>query len=150
MTQRKAPRGRIRGDGDPMGDADPMRSTAQKCRARSKQTGNPCRQWAIPGGTVCVYHGGKAPQTEAKAKERLMALQAPAIETLAFLMKKRGQFPSTAYAAARDVLDRTEGKATEKLEVKVTEATKLPDEELRAKVAAIAAKLGVRGEDADR
>jgi hypothetical protein len=150
MTQRKAPRGRIRGteaDADLMAAGDPL--AAVQCSATSKQSGQRCRRPAIAGGRVCRHHGGAAPQVAAKARDRLMALQAPAIETLAFLMKKRGQFPSTAYAAARDVLDRTEGKAKETIDLKVTETSKLPDEELRAKVAAIAAKLGVRA-DADR
>lgn len=144
MTQRKAPRGRIKG-ADSMGVANPMGvSPKPKCSARSKQTGAPCRQYAILGGTVCVYHGGKAPQTEAKAKERLMALRDPAIDTLSYLMQQKATFPSTAMAAAKDVLDRTEGKATDKLDVTVTDTSKLPDDELRARVAAIAARYGVK------
>jgi hypothetical protein len=89
---------------------------APRCRARSKQTGNPCKQPAIPGGTVCRYHGGSAPQVQQKALERLLALQHPAIDTLAFLMEQKQAFPSTAYAAARDVMDRTEGKAIERVQ----------------------------------
>lgn len=109
MSTRKAPRGRIKGD--PLAQGDPL--AARKCTAHSKQTGNPCRQYAIAGGTVCRFHGGSAPQVQAKAMERLLALQHPAIDTLAYLMEQKSSFPSTAYAAARDVLDRTEGKAIE-------------------------------------
>lgn len=117
---RHAPKGKIKGDGiddDPMSGRDPM---SAPCSATSKATGKPCGRTAIPGGSVCRYHGGAAPQVKAKAMERLMALQAPAVDTLSWLMKKRAKFPSTAYAAARDVLDRTEGKATETTNLNVS------------------------------
>lgn len=90
-----------------------------RCTATNRQ-GNRCGKAPIPGGTVCRMHGGGAPQVKAKALERLMALQHPAIDTLAFLMKQRATFPSTAYAAARDVLDRTEGKAREQVDLNIT------------------------------
>jgi hypothetical protein len=48
-----------------------------------------------------------------KAMERLLALQHPAIDALTKLIAGVDTVPSTAYAAARDVLDRTEGKAIE-------------------------------------
>lgn len=43
----------------------------RRCSARSSRTGQPCRSWAILGGTVCVNHGGRAPQVVAAAKRRL-------------------------------------------------------------------------------
>lgn len=43
---------------------------ASQCTATSKQTGERCRQRPIPGGTVCRFHGGKAPAVAAKAAER--------------------------------------------------------------------------------
>lgn len=49
---------------------------AQRCTARSSQTGEPCRAWAIRGGSVCVAHGGAAPRVRAKAAERLQAAEA--------------------------------------------------------------------------
>lgn len=115
MSQpKKAPKGRIRGEA-PMVSGDPSYD-ARKCTASSSRTGQPCRRWAIAGGRVCIMHGGAAPQVKAKALDRLMALQHPAIDTLAYLMEQKSAFPSTAYAAARDVLDRTEGKAIERVE----------------------------------
>ena len=57
--------------------ADPMDATTEKalerrrCRARSKRSGERCRRLAIPGGTVCVMHGGAAPQVAAAARRRL-------------------------------------------------------------------------------
>lgn len=57
-------------------------------------------------------HGGGAPQVKQKALERLQALQHPAIDRLTKLIAQE-EFPTVAYAASRDVLDRTLGKPTE-------------------------------------
>lgn len=99
---------------DPMAVSDPM--GVPRCSAHSKQTGKPCRQPAILGGTVCHYHGGGAPQVKAKAGERLRALEHPAITRLGELVAQK-EFPSVAIAAVKDVLDRVQGKATESLAV---------------------------------
>lgn len=45
----------------------------RRCRATSKQSGERCRKWAIPGGRVCVMHGGKAAQVRQRAAERVVA-----------------------------------------------------------------------------
>lgn len=41
-----------------------------KCTARNGR-GAPCRAWAVQGATVCVAHGGAAPQVKAAAARRL-------------------------------------------------------------------------------
>jgi hypothetical protein len=41
-----------------------------QCSAVSKQTGKQCKAKAIPGGTVCRWHGGAAQQVKAKAAVR--------------------------------------------------------------------------------
>jgi hypothetical protein len=82
-----------------------------KCTATNRQ-GKRCGKAPIPGGTVCRMHGGAAPQVKEAAMERLRQLQHPAIDALAWLITQR-DFPSAAMSAARDVLDRTEGKAAE-------------------------------------
>ena len=46
---------------------------ATRCSGKSKQSGAPCRQPPIPGGSVCYYHGGAAPQVIAAAERRLAA-----------------------------------------------------------------------------
>ena len=56
------------------------------CTATSKQSGQRCKRRPIPGGTVCVIHGGGTPRVREKAQERLLRLQSPAIDTLAHLM----------------------------------------------------------------
>lgn len=99
---------------DPIRDADPIR---RRCTATNNR-GARCRYPPIPGGTVCRFHGGGAPQVKAKAMDRLRALQHPAIDRLAQLIDQ-DDFPTVAYAASRDVLDRTLGKPGETLEVTV-------------------------------
>jgi hypothetical protein len=41
-----------------------------QCKAISKGSGKQCKRKAIPGGTVCRYHGGGAQQVKAKAAVR--------------------------------------------------------------------------------
>jgi hypothetical protein len=50
-----------------------------RCSARSKTSGAQCAKNAIPGGNVCYYHGGNAPQVRAKAKERIVEFTETAI-----------------------------------------------------------------------
>ena len=83
-----------------------------RCRATSKQRGERCRQRVKLGALVCRFHGGAAPQTVAKAEERLRALELPAIGRLEELMLQK-EFPSVAIAAVKDALDRIRGKPAE-------------------------------------
>ncbi len=96
-------------------ELDPIRREdlmSTSCVATSKGSGKPCKYPAIPGGTVCRFHGGGAPQVKMKALERLQAFQDTAISRL-FALAQDESFPSTSYQAVRDVLDRTMGKPTE-------------------------------------
>ena len=108
MPHAHAPRGPLKLR-DPITTADLI---SRQCRARAKHSGKPCRFPAIAGGTVCRFHGGLAPQVQAKAMDRLRALQHPAIDRLTKLIDQE-EFPTVAYAASRDVLDRTLGKPQE-------------------------------------
>src|SRR5215217_8720463 len=47
-----------------------MTSLSVRCLAISKHSGEQCKRKAIPGGTVCRYHGGNARQVKAKAAIR--------------------------------------------------------------------------------
>jgi hypothetical protein len=60
-------------DDHSMMDADPMANTEQ-CTATASSTGERCKQPAIPGGNVCRFHGGSAPQVKEAADERLERL----------------------------------------------------------------------------
>lgn len=93
----------------------PQTYKTPQCKATNRQ-GKRCGKYAIQGGTVCRLHGGAAPQVKQKAMERLMALQNPAIDRLTKLISQE-EFPTVAYAASRDVLDRTMGKAKEQVEL---------------------------------
>ena len=86
------------------------------CTATSKQSGQRCKRRPIPGGHVCIMHGGGAPNVQFKAQERLRALQPKAVTTLETLLD-RSEFPTVQMAAVRDVLDRTEGKPAESVKL---------------------------------
>ncbi len=58
------------------------------------------------------------------ALERLKALQPKAITTLETLLN-RDEFPTVQMAAVRDVLDRTEGKASESVTVNLTQTVNI-------------------------
>jgi hypothetical protein len=51
------------------------RRPAVKCSAKSRRTGEPCKKFAIHGGTVCDSHGGRAPQAKRNAAERVAEAQ---------------------------------------------------------------------------
>lgn len=132
MTRKHAPKGPLKIKADPTEAPDPMEG---KCKATNRQ-GKRCGKYAIPGGTVCRMHGGAAPQVKNAAEARLRALEFPAIERMAKLINQE-EFPSVAFQASKDVLDRIRGRATEHLEAKVTNYSAMSDEELRAKALAI-------------
>lgn len=87
-------------------------------------------------------HGGAAPQVKNAAEERLRALEFPAIDRIAKLINQ-DEFPSVAYQASKDVLDRLRGRATERLEAKVVSVADMSDDELRAKALEL---LGARAD----
>ena len=86
-----------------------------QCTATSKAKGKRCGREAIPGGTVCRYHGGAAPQVQKAARLRLAALVDPAISQLQKLLASKNE--PIRLAAVRDVLDRNGYKATDKVAV---------------------------------
>lgn len=91
------------------------RAARPRCTARSKTTGEQCRQSAIPGGGVCRFHGGGAPSVKRKAALRLASLVDPAIGTLAREMVKADK-SSDRQRAANSILDRagiTRGQSAE-------------------------------------
>lgn len=47
-----------------------------QCTATSKQSKQRCKRRPIPGGTVCVMHGGKTPAVKAAAEARLVEAEA--------------------------------------------------------------------------
>src|SRR5690242_5034597 len=53
-----------------------------QCTAKSVRNQKQCRRAAILGGTVCIMHGGKAPQVIAAAQRRLELAQITPDRTL--------------------------------------------------------------------
>jgi hypothetical protein len=68
------------GEGQPAAavEPQPQRTAAgrERCTSRAKSTGRRCGRWPVPGATVCVMHGGAAPQVRAKAAQRLQEAKA--------------------------------------------------------------------------
>lgn len=54
-----------------------------RCSAKSKQSGERCKRRPVRGAAVCTMHGGKAPQVQLKAAQRLAALIDPHLPVVA-------------------------------------------------------------------
>jgi hypothetical protein len=86
---------------------DPMEAVTQegrRCTAKNR-AGERCGKAPIKGGTVCVTHGGSAPQVRRKATLRLLELVDPAIGTLAREMVQADK-SADRQRAANSILDR--------------------------------------------
>lgn len=83
------------------------RGNQVQCSANSKRTGERCQRKAILGGTVCKHHGGAVPQVKAKARERMEALIAPAIQELQSILTKTDTSDADRLRAITLLLDRT-------------------------------------------
>ena len=66
----------------------PPHGERQYCTAKAKTTGNRCTHWAIPGGTVCRFHGGAAPQVIRKAELRYAEARDDALYLLAVQLRQ--------------------------------------------------------------
>lgn len=64
------------------GLANVIELSSVQCSATSKQTGRRCAQKAIPGGRVCRFHGGAAPQVRAAALARIAQARDLALDRL--------------------------------------------------------------------
>lgn len=52
---------------------------SRRCRGTSRQSGERCKRAAIPGGMVCVMHGGASPAVRKAAERRQAEAQAAAL-----------------------------------------------------------------------
>jgi hypothetical protein len=92
----------------------------KKCSAKSSRTGEPCKKYAIVGGSVCDTHGGRAPQVREAARRRIEAMVPDAldgIELLAGITGPGSQKDEVRLRALQDILDRAGLKGADKLEV---------------------------------
>lgn len=61
-----------------MHELERLDAPGRRCRGTNR-SGGPCGLAPIAGGYVCWAHGGKAPQTVAAAKQRLLAMVEPVL-----------------------------------------------------------------------
>ena len=111
-----------------------MRRVKRQCNATTRQ-GLPCKRPAIPGGAVCLSHGGGAPQVVAKAKLRLLRAVDPTIDRLIKVIQTSKHDPSVV-SACKDLLDRAGLKPVDKVELEAVSVldpgrNKLSDEDLQ-------------------
>lgn len=96
-----------------------------QCTAKAKSSGKRCSRDAIQGGNVCIVHGGKAPQVIRSARERLASLVDPAITVFEERLAD-GESPALQIQVAKDILDRTGHKATDKVELSGPDGGPIP------------------------
>lgn len=108
-----------------MADTDPT-ADPDRCTATASSTGERCRQPAIPGGNVCRFHGGSAPQVQEAAQDRLermadevLAKFEPALDDLfaeydaAETADEKVKILREIRKATTDILDRADNGPTE-------------------------------------
>lgn len=78
---------------------------SRQCTATAKQSGERCKRRPIPGGNVCVMHGGKTPAVQRSARGRLAELVLPSIETLNH-ERANAKRSADRQRAANSILDR--------------------------------------------
>ena len=79
-----------------------------QCTATVHRTGERCKRAAIKGGTVCIMHGGAAPQVKRKAAERIAEVRDDALELLRLEIKRGGVDAKVALDAVRHLTELTE------------------------------------------
>jgi hypothetical protein len=85
----------------------PRKQRSIKCQATARN-GQPCGRWAVIGALVCPHHGGKAPQVQAAAAERLDNIQVSVLERLERLVPK-------AVLAMEQILDDETARAADRI-----------------------------------
>ena len=78
-----------------------MDTIRRQCTGKSKQSGQRCKRRPIPGGMVCVIHGGGTPAVRAKAAQRVADMLADAIDPNRVL-RETGRL---AYSDIRQLFD---------------------------------------------
>jgi len=86
-------------------DLSPSGPIARQCVAH-KKNGQRCRASAVHGATVCIKHGGAAPQVRAKAALRILeASDQAAAQMIRFMNDKKVPY-AVRLRAAQDLLNR--------------------------------------------
>jgi len=87
-----------------------------RCNGHSARTGEPCKNWPIHGGNVCVTHGGRAPHVKKAAAERIAEMVDPALAALRRLVDEADS-DSVRLSAVKEILDRHLGRAKQAVDV---------------------------------
>lgn len=95
---------------------------ARPCRAR-RTNGEPCKNSAIRGGTVCARHGGSAPQVRAKANQRLIEMVLPAMKELNRILNREDVADADKLRAIQMVLNRTGYSERQQIDIGLREET---------------------------
>jgi hypothetical protein len=95
---------------------------ARQCSAR-RTNGEPCRNSAIRGGSVCARHGGSAPQVRAKANRRLIEMVLPAMRELHRILNDPTTEDSDKLKAINMVLNRTGYSERQQIDLGLREPT---------------------------
>lgn len=92
------------------------------CKAHSRRTGEPCKNAAMNGTTVCRMHGGSAPQVRRKAAERIAEAAHDAAALLVQFMEDPKNDKPLRTRIAQDLLNRAgyTGRQSLDLSVKAT------------------------------
>ena len=105
-----------------MEEASVERRDPRRCSATNRE-GQPCRKFSMRGQAVCRSHGGASPQAKAKAEQmielaemRLRGLAPVAVAELEALVTSATS-EQVRLGAARDLVDRSVGKARERVEM---------------------------------
>lgn len=91
------------GAGTPQ-DAD---KTQRRCIARSHQTGEQCRNFAMRAQRVCKFHGGATKASRAKAQDLMDRMVEPALHELRDIMANPKTKNGEKLTAIRLILERT-------------------------------------------
>ena len=73
---------------------------------------------------MCRVHGGAAPQVKRAAERRLEELRPDAIRYYDWLLNQE-EYPSAGLGAANAVMDRVDGRPTERIELSTNVGAKL-------------------------
>jgi hypothetical protein len=92
-------------------------SDRPRCRAHNR-LGASCSAFPIHGGSVCIVHGGGAPQVKKAAEDRIRELVDPALNRLAKLIEDDSS--GVALGAVKDILDRAGYKPVERIQEEQT------------------------------
>jgi hypothetical protein len=96
------------------------------CTAHNAKTGKPCKKPPMAGATVCLSHGGKAPQVKDAAARRAQEREARALAT-----RMIGEVDLKAYADPFDALEFVTSYSYAFAERLARIVAAIPDDQLR-------------------